>query len=274
MWYIGYIGFIFDMTPTPPPSDLSSPISSIYSLFCEFCNFIFNLYIHAVIYIQDNTTCLRNFRDHIICIRSEPDQSKWVSVSCILANNKEYNMFYYDDPNSVFFRWFIYSNYNDNYEWFEDYVPREQLDKTLPVNEYYRSRLILTQNEPVHSPVVIVNQDKELQVVKLITPSINLCEIDNSILLKSKVSFLCILYAHPKMKNEITLKLPHSCYYVGNQILSAAYVYRLLEYTVGYMFYFDMSYKVKIIDASMKYTELSSNEYIELEHCGYVKKTI
>jgi hypothetical protein len=236
---------------------------------------LLNTYVHFVIWLQDNTGWLRNMRNQIICIRSEPVDPKWISISGIVETTKDYNMFYYDDINGVFFRWFIYSNYNDNYEWFEEYIPRIEFDKTRPFMDYCDDKL---DNDSIQiqpcCPIVIVKQDSDHQVVKLldataIKPTLNMVDVDHILFFKSKVSFLSILYIHPKMKEEVALKIPKSMYYVGNQILSTAFVYRLLEYTVGYMFYFDMNYQLKLMDNNMQYVELKSDQYIELEYNSY-----
>lgn len=253
---------------------MSTFLVLLYNFFCALCDAVLTQYIHVCLWIKDHTVWVHQIRNKIVCIRSEPEEQKWVSLSCILETNKDYNMFYYDDPNSVFFRWFIYSNFNDNYEWFEEYIPRIEFDKTMPIDKYYKSRIAAFHTESVHRPLIIVKQDSEHQVVKLITPTLTITGIDHTLFFKSNVSFLSILYVHPHMKGEIALKIPKSCLYVGNQILSAVFIYRLLEYTVGYMFYFDMNYRVKILDNNMKYMELCSNEYIELEHNSYVKRTV
>ena len=246
----------------------------LYNLICVLSDAIFNMYVTLLIYIQENTAFLRNLRNRIICIRSEPPEAKWISISCIRENSRKWSSFYYDDPNSILFRWFIYSNYNDHYEWFEEYIPRINFDKTLPVCKYDQTKFALTTVNQLYSPIIIAKQDHDYQVVKLMTPTLTLTDIDNSLIFKSHVSFLCILYTNPNVKGEIPLKIPKSCYYVGNQILSATFVYRLLQYTVGYMFYFDLSYQLKLIDSQMKYLELNCNEYIELKHNSYIKQIV
>jgi hypothetical protein len=85
----------------------------------------------------------------------------------------------------------------------------------------------------------------------------------------SKVKFLNISYTHPNMPNEIILEIPHNMFFVGNHILSAAFVLRMLEYTVGSSVVFDMNYKLKIIDSNITYFEMDSHEYLELERDTY-----
>jgi hypothetical protein len=96
----------------------------------------------------------------------------------------------------------------------------------------------------------------------------NITNIDNDMTNRntSNVRFLSIIYTHPNMTYEIELHLPNTMYYVGNELLSAVFVLRMLEYTVGSgtNYIFDMNYKLKIMDRNVKYTELSSNQHIEL----------
>ena len=90
----------------------------------------------------------------------------------------------------------------------------------------------------------------------------------------SKVRFLNIYYTNPNMSNEILLEIPHTMFYVGNQLLSATFVLRMLEYTVGSGVSFDMDYKLKIMDSNIQYFEMDSNEYLELELDTYNIKRI
>ena len=84
----------------------------------------------------------------------------------------------------------------------------------------------------------------------------------------SSVRFLSIIYTHPKMDFEVPLELPNSVFFEGNQLLCATYVMRMLEYTWGrsdIKYVFDKNYTLKIMDRNVKYVELSSNDYIELD---------
>ena len=90
----------------------------------------------------------------------------------------------------------------------------------------------------------------------------------------SKVKFLNISYTNPNMSNEILLEIPQNMFFVGNQLLSATFVLRMLEYTIGSTVLFDMNYKLKIMDSNIQYFEMDSNEYLELELDTYNKKSV
>ena len=76
------------------------------------------------------------------------------------------------------------------------------------------------------------------------------------------------------MKESIILQLPQNIYMVGTQILSAVFIARLLEYTIGENDYFDMDYRLNILDNNIQYISLLSNQYIELYENEYKIKDI
>jgi hypothetical protein len=76
------------------------------------------------------------------------------------------------------------------------------------------------------------------------------------------------------MSNEILLEIPDNMFFVGNHLLSATFVLRMLEYTVGSNVMFDMDYKLKIIDSNIQYFEMDSNEYLELDLVTYNLKRV
>ena len=93
-------------------------------------------------------------------------------------------------------------------------------------------------------------------------------------LIPSKVRFLNVSYTNPNMSNEILLEIPFNMFFVGNHLLSAVFVLRMLEYTVGSNVTFDMNYKLKIMDSNIQYFEMDSNEYLELELDTYTLQRV
>jgi hypothetical protein len=83
---------------------------------------------------------------------------------------------------------------------------------------------------------------------------------------KSRVEFLCVEYTHPDMKTAIPITIPSSYFCVGNELLSMAFVRRMLEYkSVFTTFAFDERYVITVIDTSIVQYRLSSRNYIVLE---------
>lgn len=185
------------------------------------------------------TMFIKNKYNKFYKIRMEPDIDSWSNMSCISVNHnnmysEEYNELTdlydtYDSGISLF-----QSGYNEGATglWFVKYD-----------NICYYSR-VLRLDQLTTMPIDIIDR----------TPS--------------TVRFLSINYTHPKMDFDVPLELPKSIFFVGNQILCATSVLRMLEYTwgkSGMKYVFDMNYKLKIMDRNIKYAELSSNEYIELD---------
>ena len=233
-----------------------------------------NWYVSILVYLKSKFKWCDDLRDRIICKRSIPEYDKWISISYILDTECDFNMFLHDCNFTNLMRRLLYSNYNDSYEFVEDIVPRIQFDKTLSFMEHWRNFSSDIQTRCVHQPLVVVNQDNEHCIVKILHgvsgKNENVFSLDSQLIFfTSKVKFLNVLYSHPNMKEEIHLKIPASMYFIGNQLLSATFVYRMLEHTVGYMFYFDMNYKLKIMDNKMRYFEMGHDEYITLEFNDY-----
>jgi len=83
---------------------------------------------------------------------------------------------------------------------------------------------------------------------------------------KSHVDLLCIEYRHPKMTLPVSITIPKSYFWVGNELLSMAFVQRMLEYQPLYIqYYFDENYVVNIIDQNIQQYQLNRNTYIVLE---------
>ena len=79
---------------------------------------------------------------------------------------------------------------------------------------------------------------------------------------------ISVEYTHPKMETGIILDIPRGFMNVENQILSPAFVHRLLEYQ-NKPFYFDMDYTLKILDSRIETFEMSSEEMIVFEKTGF-----
>ena len=79
---------------------------------------------------------------------------------------------------------------------------------------------------------------------------------------------ISVEYTNPKMENSIVLDVPRGFMNVGNQILSPAFVHRCLEYQ-NKPYYFDMNYKLKIMDSCTETYEMGSEEMVVFEKMGF-----
>jgi hypothetical protein len=84
----------------------------------------------------------------------------------------------------------------------------------------------------------------------------------------SKTRFLSISYTHPKLDYAIYIDIGPSQCVCGNEILSACFVLRCLEYqTLAYEF--DLNYTLNIIDNRINQFALDSNQYMVLTEDRY-----
>lgn len=85
---------------------------------------------------------------------------------------------------------------------------------------------------------------------------------------KSNVKFISVEYTHPSMTETIPLTIPHEMFVCGNILFTNAFVLRALFHQPT-PFFFDMDYKIKIVDSNINIFELKSNECIVLKENAY-----
>lgn len=83
-----------------------------------------------------------------------------------------------------------------------------------------------------------------------------------------KYKFLSIEYTHPTMKSGIVLQLKPNEYYEKNEVLSTAFVKRVLSQQLQ-PYCFDSQYTLKLMDSNINCFTLKSNEYLILEKMDY-----
>lgn len=188
-------------------------------------------------------------------IRTEPDMNEWVNISYSIQYSDSITHHYCEKYDEV---------HTDKHARIETYILGTQ---DIQFKASYTSG-ILSDNG-----LWLMKCDDSCYMSRML-PSVtekapeNITNIDNDMTnrKKSKVRFLSIIYSHPHMNHDIELQLPQAMYYVGNELFSPMFVLRMLKYTVASAsnYVFDMNYTLKIMDRNVKYTELSSNEYITL----------
>ena len=70
------------------------------------------------------------------------------------------------------------------------------------------------------------------------------------------------------MESTIVIELDPSLYLVGNEILSAGFIERYLEYQ-DLAFVFDTEYVLDIMDSKIKMLTLTSDQYVVLDKTEY-----
>jgi hypothetical protein len=95
----------------------------------------------------------------------------------------------------------------------------------------------------------------------------------NLMFIKSRRHFLSIEYTHPDMEEGIPIELDPAIYLIGNEILSARFVLRYLQYQLE-KYVFDERYVLKIMDSKIRMLTLVVSEYIAIGNTEYEKKSI
>jgi hypothetical protein len=120
-------------------------------------------------------------------------------------------------------------------------------------------------HDPAELPSLAETHGKSLFVL----PSMSAESHGNLVFIPSKVRFLSVEYSHPKMKKPVPLTLPPSMMMIGNELLSSAFVLRMLMYMGHRNAVFDHNYTLILMDSDIRYFELRYGEHIELDHTMY-----
>jgi hypothetical protein len=120
--------------------------------------------------------------------------------------------------------------------------------------------------ENIYDTCVIVKTPDSL-MCRSISDGYSLPKIDDR-LETSNVRFVSVEYVHPDLGEPIPIKLSKEYWQVGNELFSAAFILRYLEYQpVPYLF--DDKYKVVFMDGNMDIIELCMGQYIVLGQNKY-----
>lgn len=252
------------------------PISILYNLF-ELYVYIINIPL-LVYLIGSLTYTTQKIHKFFYRIRDEPIETTWI-CSCYMNRNGtitsnddlyDYKEIYGNVEHS------IYIQNRGNKEMICD-------NRHIPIfilkyDGKYAYRLLIDKTDDVDNDDTDYNvdsdTDSDIQIIDTVCNReyIDLVSLINFI--PSKVSFLSIEYTTPSLNTSIMLELPENIYMVGTQILSAVFIARLLEYTIGENDYFDMDYKLNILDSNIEYISLLSHQYIEMYENEYKIKDI
>ena len=89
---------------------------------------------------------------------------------------------------------------------------------------------------------------------------------------KVKKPFLQITYIEPNNKVSIDMNLPESYYLENNELFSATFVKRYLEYK-NKPYNFDLDYEINIMDSDINQITLTNEDYIVITKDGYEVKS-
>ena len=169
----------------------------------------------------------------------------------------------YDDDSSMWVN--IDTNDNDSDDNDSDDNDSDDNDSDNDTNDIDindTSDIDINDTSDIDTSDIDINDTSDIDLISLID------------FIPSNVRFYSIEYTNPMLETSIQLQLPQKFYMVGTQLLSAVFIARLLEYTIGENNIFNMDYKLNIMDDNIQSFSLLSDQYIELYEGEYKIKNI
>jgi len=207
---------------------------------------LFDLYVNVYLWIQNNEFFKIFFSSKPKCI--EPTEPTWNSICSLYYNNK------YDICAT-----YIYDLKSIEEEYASFYKNRNNIGFRIKENFEVREHLFFAKT-------------KDLYFSRTFFPGYK-PSLENIVREKCNIEFTYIEYTHPKMMYAIELILPNGIWVVGNELFTPAFILRLLQHQSSY-YYFDLDYKINIVDHNIHNNTLSSNNYIVLDKNTYHMITI
>ena len=185
--------------------------------------------------------------------RTEPLTSTW---SCVSVLTKSY-----------------YNYKNFNYSYVEVYEPKinmilEKLSTNFSALYYDVHSIISNENSICDSLITCKYNDKYIHRVVDREKKTFTSKDSKIVLDESDIKFLSIEYRSKDYIIPLVLELKNEDYLVNNEILSATFIKRLLEYQISYHA-FDKNYEITILDNNLKAVYLKFGEYIKLNKTDY-----
>jgi hypothetical protein len=176
----------------------------------------------------------------------EPDISEWVSIFSLYNIRSKYELCdtYIDEFINIKEEYILFCNKRENFYELENGINEHLF--LAKKNGTYISRCYFPRNDMIQ---------KEISFVQ------------------SRVEFVYVEYSHPNMNSTVELIIPEGMWVVGNQLFTAAFILRLLQLQCKYYF-FDMEYKINIIDHDIQNLVLTSDSYIILDLSSYSIQSI
>ena len=212
----------------------------------SFTVYLFDVYVNIFIWIQNNDYYNTLFISKPKCI--EPPESTWIGICSLFYNNKyDICMTYVHDFKSIEEEYISFSKNRNNigFSKIENTEVREHLF-VAKTPDFYFSRTFFPGYKP---------------------------SLENIVKEKCNFEFTYMEYTHPKMMYVVELILPNGIWMVGNELFTPAFILRLLQHQSSY-YYFDLDYKINIVDHNIHNTTLSSSSYILLDKDTYHMITI
>lgn len=215
---------------------------------------------NKLIYVYNNSVIVKNCTNFVCyCVvwlyaqfqyrRTEPFVKSWTCVSALVKSYYNYRQFNY--------------KFNELY----NTKPLIDLDDYLLLLQTVKN-VVKSERAIGECLVTLKINDKYLH--RLYNPSTLLNEADTSKILfeQSDVKFLSVEYHSIDYLDTHVLEINKNELIVNNEILSAAYIKRALEYQIPYH-KFDNNYTVFLMDNNLNTVYLKHGEYIVLHKSYY-----
>ncbi len=188
---------------------------------------------------------------------------KWLNIQCENIMNWSNRMMVRHKMDPDYTSWgTIFQIYAKNNGFVADEHYYELLDE-IKNPDLFRTFINRSniQTENIYDTCVIVKTPDSV-MCRCIVDGSSLPKIEDG-LETSNVRFVSVEYVHPDLGEPIPIKLSKEYWQVGNELFSAAFILRYLEYQpVPYLF--DDKYKVVIMDGNMDIIELCMGQFIVL----------
>ena len=149
---------------------------------------------------------------------------------------------------------------------FKEYISNI-LDTQPNIEQQFNERLNAFMNTDTreNAQYLFIMKIGNLCISRIYMPSRIACTISSE---KTRNQFLSIEYIHPLMDEKIVIDLNSSLYLIGNEILSADFIERYLEYQ-NIPFVFDYDYSIEIMDSKINTFTIKYGQYILLNKTNY-----
>jgi hypothetical protein len=183
--------------------------------------------------------------------RVEPLQPYWICISYI-TDKKNINSFM-----------------NNNYRELYDFLPEKKALSESIIVDKAQDWIHSVDNDPKIKTYLLTCKYNDTYTHLLYECKMCHSKISELHTKYSKIKFLSIEYVNEVTYHNVVIILHSGDYMVGNNILSAEFLNRYIEYN-GEGKTFVVNYKLKIMDSNLTNIELKNDEYITLLENGYL----
>lgn len=190
--------------------------------------------------------------------RQEPTSSRWLNVCSSTRLNRGAHI-----GRTPY-------NFSESYSNMNDLIDKDDMIRTFEIALETNAEVNAENKVYMDDDTIVIMKWDGLYKISRATTPLKPQTYD---LEKSKVRFLSVEYTVSQESVCVSLTVPPEMFIQGNELLSHAFVRRLLEYQAEH-FEFDFNYRLKVMDGDVNEFELNNKQYIILGETGYEVKEI